>query len=281
MPTQDKVAGISPDDFDYIRKIVLDASAIVLEDGKEYLVESRLFQVIRREKLESMEQLVNHLRKGTKLGLKVKVIDAMTTNETSWFRDIKPFDVIKTRLLPELKTLKERERTINIWSAACSSGQEPYTIAMLINEMLPNSEGWNIKIHATDLSAEMVERAKEGAYSQLEVNRGLPASLLVKYFTQNGRQWVVKDVLKKMIQFREMNLIERWHPFPIMDIVFLRNVMIYFDQAVKISILRKVRGLMTPASYLFLGAAETTMSLDQNFAAVRDDKATWYRLDQK
>ncbi len=269
---------ISPADFDYIRDFVKRRSAIVLDDGKEYLVESRLLQVARKRSLTSLEELMSKLRSGMDKSLLESVVDAMTTNETSWFRDLHPFQVLKERILPEMCNGSNPKKELNIWSAACSSGQEPYTIAMIIKDYFPMREGWDVKILGCDLSAEMISRARAGLYSKLEINRGLPAMLMVKYFQQDGRNARIKDDIMKMVTFRQMNLVEQWPFLPKMDVIFLRNVMIYFTPQVKKEILRKARAVLKPGGYLFLGAAETTINLDDSFEVLRLNKTTCYRV---
>lgn len=268
-------------DFDYICKLVRDRSAIVLDAGKEYLVESRLLPLARSEGCASLQELTLRLRTQSANGLQQKVVEAMTTNETSFFRDLHPFEVLKKTLLPELMGKRERERKLNFWCGASSSGQEPYTVAIMLREHFPTLANWSFRFLATDLSVEMVERARAGRYSQLEVNRGMPAPFLVKYFQRHGVEWHVKDELRKMIEFRAMNLVESWGAMPEMDVIFLRNVLIYFDVPTKKAILGKIRRILRPDGYLFLGAAETTLNLDDGFERMQFDKAGCYRLRSK
>lgn len=265
-------------DFEHIAKLVRDRSAIVLETGKEYLVESRLLPVARSEGCASLQELIMRLRSPSANGLQRKVVEAMTTNETSFFRDLHPFEVLKKTLLPELIAKRGNERALNLWCAASSSGQEPYTIAMTLREHFPMLASWTCGFLATDLSSTMVERARSGRYSQLEVNRGMPAPLLVKYFQRHGVEWQIKEELRKMIEFRQMNLVETWTAMPEMDIIFMRNVLIYFDVAIKKAILAKVRRVLRPDGYLFLGAAETTLNLDDAFERMQFEKSGCYRL---
>jgi chemotaxis protein methyltransferase CheR len=265
-------------EFDYICKLVHTRSAIVLEAGKEYLVESRLLPVARSEGCASLQDLVTRLRTQSGNGLQQKVIEAMTTNETSFFRDLHPFEVLKKALLPELMAKREKERELTFWCGASSSGQEPYTIAILLREHFHTLANWSFRILATDLSTEMVERARRGRYSQLEINRGMPAPLLVKYFQRHGVEWQLKDEVRKMVEFRPMNLVDAWTSMPEMDVIFMRNVLIYFDVPTKKAILGKIRRILRPDGYLFLGAAETTLNLDEGFERVQFDKAGCYRL---
>lgn len=269
---------ISNVEFDYIAKLVRERSAIVLEAGKEYLVESRLLPVARTVGCASLPQLIARLRAQSFNGLHQKVVEAMTTNETSFFRDLHPFEALKKLVLPELIAKREKERKLHLWCAASSSGQEPYTIAMLLREHFPLLGSWTLRFVASDLSVEMIERSRNGRYSQLEVNRGMPAALLVKYFQRHGVEWQVKEEFRRMIEFRQMNLTDAWGGLPEMDLVFMRNVLIYFDVETKKSILGKVRRILRPDGYLFLGAAETTLNLDDGFERVQFEKAGCYRL---
>ncbi len=265
-------------DFDYVRAFVRDQAAIVLEPGKEYLVESRLQAVVRKENLASIEELVQKLRASPQNGMQRKVVDAMTTNETSFFRDIHPFEALKKVLLPELLAQRAAERTLNIWCGASSTGQEPFSVMMMIAEHFPDLLTWNLNFIATDLSSDVLARAKAGRFSQLEVNRGLPASLLVKYFTRNGNEWEFREDLRKRVTFKELNLVREWPLMPATDIVFLRNVLIYFDVETKKMILGKIRRLMRPGGYLFMGGAETTLNVDDVYQRVALDKTTCYRV---
>jgi chemotaxis protein methyltransferase CheR len=263
-------------DFDYIAQLVHRRSAIVLEPGKEYLAESRLESVAREHGLASVTELVQHMRSGS-LVVDDAVVDAMTTNETSFFRDAHPFNALRDSVLPELIAARRVARSITIWCGATSSGQEPYSLAMLIREHFPELSSWQVKIIATDISPSMLERTRQGRYSQLEVNRGLPAPMLVKYFTRDGMHWVVTDDLKRMVSAQFLNLNERWPVMPPFDLVLLRNVLIYFDVPTKQEILAKVRQQLRPDGLLLLGGAETTMNLDANFERIPHGRSTWYR----
>lgn len=259
-------ATIEPKSFEYISDLILNKSAIVLEKSKAYLIESRLSPVARECGLETVEDLIAQLQCPGSQAMVQKVVDAMTTNETSFFRDLHPFQAMKTNILPELIQSRSKERTLNIWSNACSSGQEIYTIAMLLKENFPELAGWKVRLVASDLSSKILDKAKSGVFTQTEVNRGLPMPLLIKYFAKKGIQWQIKDEIRSMVEFRSINLIE---PFPAamnrMDIVFLRNVLIYFSPETKTGILNKVRTSLRPDGYLFLGGAETTMNLNVQF----------------
>lgn len=264
--------------FDFFCNFVRVKSAIVLEPSKAYLVESRLNPVARENGLSSLEELVAALKKPGSRELATKVIDAMTTNESSFFRDLQPFDALKTVIIPELMEKRAKERTLNIWSNACSSGQEVYSIAMLLRESFPTLAGWKVRLIASDLSTSILKKAQQGIFNQTEVNRGLPMPMLIKYFTKNGLQWQIKEDIRKSIEFREVNLIESWPPtLPTMDIVFLRNVLIYFSPETKTAILNKTHRILRPDGCLFLGGAETTMNLDTKFVRTPVGKTICYR----
>jgi chemotaxis protein methyltransferase CheR len=270
---------VGPADFDYIAQLVWRRSAIVLEPGKEYLVESRLIPLARREGGVQISDLVARLQSSPGDPLHNEVVDAMTTNETSWFRDRLPFDALGAHILPELLIKRARERRISIWSAGCSSGQEPYSIAMTLMGAMSMHPGWTVQIVATDLSDEMLAKAKRGRYGQLEVNRGLPAQLLVTNFERTGMEWEVKSSIRSMVDFRPLNLAK---PFEAIvgtpDIIFMRNVLIYFDTETKKQVLKRVRSVLKPDGYLFLGGAETTLNVDEAFEPVQFDRATCYRV---
>jgi chemotaxis protein methyltransferase CheR len=264
--------------FDYVRQLVRERAAIVLEDGKHYLVDSRLATLARREGMNDAQEVVNRLRAAPSGPLQRKVIEAMTTTETSFFRDGKPYDALRETVIPELARLRAQERRLRIWSCACSSGQEPYSLAMLLREHFPELASWDLRITATDLSTEMLARARAGRFSQLEVNRGLPAPLLIKYFERRGLDWDVRPELQKLLEFREFNLAGPWAGMAPMDVVMLRNVLIYFGVDTKRQILGKVRQVLRPGGLLFLGTAETTMNLDDGYELVRASGATFFRV---
>lgn len=264
--------------FNFISNLVRSKSAIVLESGKAYLVESRLSPVARELGLKNIAELVSELQKPGSQKLTQRVVEAMTTNETSFFRDIHPFTALKEKIIPNLIQWRAKEKSLSIWSNACSSGQEPYTIAMLIAEHFPILKDWKVRIISSDLSSQILDRARLGEFNQTEVNRGLPMNFLLKYFTKNENTWKIRDDIRKMVEFRELNLVE---PFPAllpaMDIVFLRNVLIYFSPETKSEILKKVYKVMRKDSYLFLGGSETTMNLKVNFEREQIGSAVCYR----
>lgn len=265
-------------DFDFVRTFVRDQAAIVLEPGKEYLVESRLITLARKENIPTVDALVAKLRSEPNNGLQRKVLDSMTTNETSFFRDVHPFEALKKSILPELIERNRQTRKLNFWCGAASTGQEPYSVLMLMADHFPDLLNWEMKFIATDLSLDVLARAKAGCYNQLEVNRGLPAALLVKHFTRTSSEWKIKDDLRRRVEFRELNLVSDWPLMPQLDIVFLRNVLIYFDVATKKTILGKIRRLLRPGGYLMLGGAETTLNIDDSFERVALDRTSCYRL---
>lgn len=265
-------------DFAFIRGFVRKRSAIALEADKHYLVESRLLPVVRREGLSSIEELVHLLQTRPFSDLHRTVVEAMTTNETSFFRDRHPFDMLKTHIIPELLDRRGAERRLRIWCAACSSGQEPYSIAMLLQEHFPSLASWTIDILGTDISTQMIRRSQEGRYSQLEVNRGLPAQFLVRYFEKTGSEWRIRPEVRDVVRYEEINLADTWPMLGRWDIVFIRNVMIYFDIETKRSILGKIRDQLRSDGYLFLGGAETTLNLDERFERMEFPRAGCYRL---
>jgi chemotaxis protein methyltransferase CheR len=264
-------------EFSYISDVVRRRSAIVLEPGKEYLVEARLAPLVRELGLDSIGALVARLRLPTGAGLADRVTEAMTTNETSFFRDVAPFQALRTTVVPPLLKARAAQRRLRVWCAASSSGQEPYSIAMTLDDAFPELAGWDVSIAGTDLSKEMVERGRSGLYKALEVNRGLPAPMLVKYFTKVGVDYQLKDELRSRVEFTELNLIGAWPAFATFDIVFLRNVLIYFDVDTKRTIIGRVKRLLAPDGYLFLGAAETTLNIDDGFERVPVERAGCYR----
>ncbi len=264
--------------FEYIRKLVLDKSAIVLQPSKTYLIDARLSPVAKQRGLKDVQELVDKVRVTGDRTLIQAIVEAMTTNETSFFRDLHPFDALKNQLLPELMLKRASERKLTIWSNACSSGQEIYSIAMIIRENFPQLMDWNLTLIASDLSTQILEKARTGIFNQTEVNRGLPMPMLLKYFTKQGLNWQVKEDLRKMVSFKVINLIEAFPMMPRVDIVFLRNVLIYFDPETKTQILKKVQQVIQPDGYLFLGGAETTLGLSTTFQRVQVQKAVAYKL---
>jgi chemotaxis protein methyltransferase CheR len=267
-------------EFDYLRRLVREQSAIVLDPGKEYLVEARLAGLVREQGMSTVTDLVAKLR-GLRDGpLHTQVVEAITTNETLFFRDPPLWDAMRKQIVPALVERRRGERRLNLWSAACSSGQEPYSLAMLLAEHFPELAGWDVRILATDLSTAMLERAREGSYSQLEVNRGLPAAMLVKHFEKEGMHWRVGTALRHTVEFRPLNLDATWPPLQRMDLVLLRNVLIYFDATTKQRIVGRMRRQLHPDGYLVLGAAENLLGLDDAVERVTFGRTICYRPRQ-
>ena len=268
-------------EFDYLRALVKDHTAIVLDRGKEYLAETRLAPLVGEQGCASVQELLGVLRRQSFNGLHRKVLDAMTNNETWFFRDANCFAALTQQVLPELIQRRAAERRLTLWSAACSSGQEPYSVAMAIRENFP-LPGWAFSIQGTDFCSTILERARSGIYRQMEVNRGLPARLLTRYFTPHGLHWQLKPEILSMVQLQFLNLAEPWaHKVPPADIVFLRNVLIYFDMPTRKQILGRVRQVLRPDGYLFLGCAETTLNLDDAFQIVQAGNYVCYKLKDR
>jgi len=266
-------------EFEYVRSLVRQASSVVLDDSKTYLVISRLLPVARNNGFETVGALISTLQSSQSGDLHSQAIEAILTTETSFFRDLHPFVALRDEILPELiQKRSQTTRTLSIWSAGCASGQEPHSIAMIIRDRFANLGGWNLQLNASDLSNQMVERARRGTYSQLEVNRGLPAPYLVRFFDQIGDQWVLKDDLRTMFRFHQQNVHVGWASLPALDVMLLRNVLIYFDVATRRKVLRRVRRLLRPDGYLLLGSAETTLNLDDLFERVRVGRAVFYQI---
>ncbi len=262
----------------YLRELVLSQSGIVLDADKDYLLHSRLEPLARELEFSSVEELADHLccsKVGTLHG---RVVEAMTTNETSFFRDVHPFEVFRDHVLPDLIAKRQHTKTLSLWCGASSSGQEPFTVAMIIREHFPDLSTWPISFLATDISEEMLRKCREGSYSQLEVNRGVPTSFLLKFFEKKGMSWRIKEELQSMIDFQRLNLIGPWPPIGPVDVVWLRNVLIYFDVDKKKEILQKIKALLRPDGYLFLGGAETTMNLDDCFERLPYKGTSCYRV---
>jgi chemotaxis protein methyltransferase CheR len=265
-------------DFDAIRRLLRERSAIVLEAGKEYLVETRLAPLLRELNLNSIGELIDQLRSQPGNGLCRQVVEAMVTTESSFFRDHHPFEALHKVVVPDLINRRRDERRLHIWCAASSTGQEPYSVALLIREHFPELVTWKVSLMASDISQQVLGRAREGRYHQIEVNRGLPATLLVKYFEQHGTDWQLKPAIRATVDFQEINLAQAWPALPRMDLVLIRNVMIYFDVEMKKTILGKLARLLRPDGYLLLGGAETTLNLDASYQRVEPLKAGFYQL---
>lgn len=268
--------GVGAVEFHWVADLVHRESAIVLPAGKEYLVDARLLPLARAAGLASTDAYVHVAQRPGSLAERRAIVEALTTNETSWFRDASVFESFRRHLLPALDSDRPAHRPIRIWSAAASTGQEAYSLAMLLIEEL--GSGRRFEIIGTDIARGVLEQARQGRYTQMEVNRGLPARYVVQYFQRVGAGWQISPELQRNIQFRELNLAAPFPPgLPTFDVVFLRNVLIYFDTGTKQSILERVRRVMVPGGWLVLGTAETTRGVDDGFELVRVGGLSAYR----
>jgi len=266
---------VTPLDYDYLRKLLRERSGLVLSADKQYLVESRLLPVARKAALDSLTDLVQRLKGPNAEQFAVEVVEAMTTNESFFYRDKLPFEHFCDTIMPALFNQRAAQRRIRIWCAAASTGQEPYSLAMCLKEMGSLTAGWRIEIIATDLSNEVLEKAKAGIYSQFEVQRGLPIQLLVKYFTQVGDAWQIAPDVRAMVQYRPLNLLGDFAHLGTFDVVFCRNVLIYFDQETKSGVLDRIARITDRDGYLVLGAAETVIGLTDSFKPVNDRRGLY------
>ncbi|WP_334973078.1 CheR family methyltransferase [Nostoc sp.] len=270
--------GVSTTDFEYLRELVNHHSAVVLFGDKTYLAELHLQPIVESAGFASIADLVTYLQTQPFNSLHVQTIEALVTNETSFFRDRHPFEALKKYVLPELVKQRAIERSLNIWCAACSNGQEPYSIAILIHEHFPMLTNWSHRLIASDFSTKVLARAREGHYNQLEINRGLSKNIRDRYFQRLDTNWQIKEQIRQMVDFRQLNLLQSWSSLPQFDVIFLRNVLIYFDIVTKKALLKKIKQQLKPDGYLFLGSGETTISLDESFKRVLFDKAICYQL---
>jgi chemotaxis protein methyltransferase CheR len=266
---------VTPLDYDYVRKVLKDRSGLVLSADKQYLVESRLLPVARRAGLASLGELVQALKLPDADALTAAVVEAMTTNESFFFRDKVPFEHFRSTIMPALLASRAASRRIRIWCAAAATGQEPYSLAMCLKEMGDALAGWRIEILATDLSNEVLEKAKTGLYSQFEVQRGLPIQFLLKYFEQVGDMWQVTPDLRVMVAFRQLNLLSDFSHLGVFDVIFCRNVLIYFDQVTKSAVLERIVRVIDGDGYLILGAAETVVGLTDSFRLIADKRGLY------
>lgn len=263
-------------DFAYIQQLVRERAAIVLNAGQEYLVKSRLEPVARAAGLPDLAALVLRLRREQFGALHATVVEAMTTNETSFFRDVHPFETLRSVVLPEVLGRRRIERSLRVWSAACSTGQEPYSLGMLLLDM-PELRGWNIRILATDLSRAAITRAQQGLYDAHAIGRGLPPRMLSGFFDREGAQYRAKPELRAMIDWRPLNLAEPLPRMPLFDIVFIRNVLIYFAPATCVEILSNIHAAMCRKGYLFLGTTENMLGMSLPFACTMVGRTAFYR----
>jgi chemotaxis protein methyltransferase CheR len=251
---------VTPPDYEYLRKLLKDHSGLDLSADKQYLIESRLLPLSRKCGVAGISELVLKMKGGSS-AITTQVVEAMTTNETFFFRDKVPFDHFRDTIMPEILQARAGRRSIRIWCAAGSTGQEPYSLAMCLKEMSAATSGWRIEILATDLSQEVLEKSKAGIYSQFEVQRGLPIQMLVKYFKQTGELWQVNPDIRAMVQHRQLNLLHDFSQLGTFDVIFCRNVLIYFDQDTKVNIFNRLAKITEPDGFLVLGAAETVVGL--------------------
>jgi chemotaxis protein methyltransferase CheR len=265
---------VTPLDYDFLRKLLKERSGLDLSADKQYLVESRLLPLARKAGLPGIPELVQRMKSGAE-ALTVEVVEAMTTNETFFFRDKIPFDHLRDTILPALLQSRASRKTLRIWSAAGSTGQEPYSIAMVLKEKAAALSGWRIEIVATDLSQEVLEKSRAGLYSQFEVQRGLPIQLLVKYFTQIGELWQINSELRGMVQHRQLNLLQDFSHLGKFDVIFCRNVLIYFDQQTKINIFERMARVIEPDGMLMLGAAESVVGITDAFRPSPDKRGLY------
>lgn len=261
--SQQKDYGLSPENVLFLREYIERESGIVLGEGKEYLLHSRLSPIAEQSSLPSVNDLCVKLRGSSHLPLRRAVVEAITTHETLFFRDMPVFECLRTAILPAIAERRAAAKAIRIWSAGCSSGQEAYSLAMMLLEA--GYGDWNIQIVGTDLSSQIVERAGSGKFLQLEVNRGLPAALLVKYFQRAGSEWQVKDSVRRGVSFSVFDLRDEMRPLGQFDLVLCRNVLIYFDVVTRKKILANIREILSPSGYLVLGSSETTFGLDDGY----------------
>ena len=266
---------MTPEDFGFLRKLLKERSGLVLAAEKQYLAESRLLPLVRKHGMTTLAELIAKLKEAQSAALTSEVVDAMTTNETFFFRDKIPFEHFRDTMMPALLQLRGREKRIRIWCTAAATGQEPYSLAMTLHGMGAQLAGFKIQIVATDICTPVIEKAKAGVYTQFEVQRGLPIQMLVKYFSREGERWQITPELRDMVQFRTLNLLNDFSPLGGFDVVFCRNVLIYFDQPTKISVLDRLARQTAPDGFLMLGAAETVVGLTDAFRPVTDKRGLY------
>jgi chemotaxis protein methyltransferase CheR len=270
---------MTPADFQLLAKFLKEQSGLSLAEDKGYLLESRLVPVARAHGLKSVDDVAAEVRAGHNQRLMNAVVEAMTTNESFFFRDIKPFEQFKEFVLPQMLARRATTKQLRIWSAACSTGQEPYTLAMLLTEAAARLQGWRVEIIATDIAPGVLAKARSGLYSQFEVQRGLPVQMLLKHFGQKAEGWEIAPQLKAMINFREFNLLSDMKGLGVFDVVFCRNVLIYFDQPTKADVLARMRGQMREDGILYLGGAETVLGVSDAFRPVQGQRGLYSTTD--
>jgi chemotaxis protein methyltransferase CheR len=266
-------------EFDFFRRIIKEKSGIQLEEGKEYLVESRLRPVIEKEAgISNLVDLIALMRNQPNHPVVNRVIDAMTTNETLFFRDPPVYDTLRERILPDLIAARTSVRELSIWCCASSSGQEPYSLLMMLANDFPSLRDWKVRVIATDISPTMIERTRRGVYSNLEISRGLLPGYRDKYLTPFEEGWQIKPALRSALELRELNLAAQWPDLGRFDLVMLRNVLIYFDVPTKLDILRRVRQCMRPDGFMLLGGGETTLGIDDGFERLQVGRTQYYKI---
>ncbi|WP_269585635.1 CheR family methyltransferase [Roseibium sp. Sym1] len=268
---------MTPGEFDFLKNFLKTKSGLVLSNDKQYLVESRLLPIARSAKLETLSAVIQQLQRGGNRALETDVIEAMTTNESFFFRDKTPFDHFRDTMLPALLESRATRKQLKIWCAAASTGQEPYSLGICLKEDAAKMGGWRTRILGTDLSQEVLEKAKTGLYSQFEVQRGLPIQMLLKYFEQKGDMWQINAGMRAMIEWKKLNLLENFTHLGEFDIIFCRNVLIYFDQATKTEILGRLAKSMPDDGFLVLGAAETVVGLTDAFKPVQGKRGLFQK----
>lgn len=266
---------MTPSDYEFLRKLLKERSGLDLSADKQYLVESRLVPLARRVGLPGISELVQKAKAGSAEALIWEVVEAMTTNETFFFRDKIPFEHLRDTMLPALMQARAARRALRIWCAASSTGQEPYSIAMLLKEMGATLSGWRVEIVATDLSQGVLEKSRAGLFSQFEIQRGLPIQLLVKYFTQVGEMWQLNPDVRAMVSHRQLNLLQDFSHLGSFDVIFCRNVLIYFDQDTKIGIFERLARVVEPDGFMVLGAAESVVGISDAFKAHPDRRGLY------
>lgn len=265
-------------DVEWVRSLLHRRAGVFLTPDKSYLIDSRLNALAMSMGESSSAKLLQRMREKTTPDMERLVVEAMVTHETTFFRDIHPFQALKDHLLPDFIRKRADQKSLNIWCAACSTGQEPYSVAMLLQEHFPFLLDWKVTLLATDVSLAALERAKQGVFSQLEVNRGLPAAYLTKYFDQiSSERWQVREKVRKWVVFQPVNLMAPWPLLPAMDVVFLRNVLIYFDLETRQTLLARIRRQLEKDGVLFLGGAETTCQIDDAFAIDNRGPSVFFR----
>lgn len=269
---------LSAQDHAMLRTLLHQRTGIRLEEGKEYFVEMRLCSLATDEGFGSPADVLEVLRTEENWGvLHRRVAECLAIAETSWFRDVHPFDELRRSVLPQMIQRRANTRELRVWSAACASGQEPYSVAMLLREHFPQLVSWHVHLLATDFSTSVLRKAREAVYSQIEVNRGLPAPMLVKWFRKDGLDWRLRDDARNAVEFRELNLTAPWPTMPTQDIVLMRNVLLYFDGATRRNVLRSVHRVLAPDGLLFLGGGETTLTMDDSFEPVTFGRTVAYK----